>query len=205
MTTLSRVPPGHAGRLWLRRRLAVAERGFGLLQRKLQVLVREHGRLASEAERTAGEWAAACADADTWTLRAPLADGRRSLRARTSAAEVTVHWTDAMGIRYPSETACTLPDVPMALPCSAAVVVARDAARTALQAAVHHAAAREAERRVALELTGTRQRIRALEKRWIPLNTAIHAIDLALDEMERSDAVRLLRATDQRRRRRAKG
>jgi V/A-type H+-transporting ATPase subunit D len=197
MTTLSRVPPGRAGRLWLRRRLVVAERGLGLLQRKLQVLVREHRRLASEAERTAGEWAAACADADIWTLRVSLADGRRSLRARASPAEVTVHWTDAMGIRYPSEAACVPADALMALPCSAAVVAARDAARTALQTAVHHAVTREAERRVALEITGTRQRIRALEKRWIPrLNTAIHAIDLALDEMERSDAVRLLRATD---------
>jgi V/A-type H+/Na+-transporting ATPase subunit D len=102
-----------------------------------------------------------------------------------------------MGIRYPSEATFTPPDAPMALPCSAAVVAARAAARTALQAAIHHAVAREAERRVALEITTTRQRIRALEKRWIPrLNRAIHAVDPALDEMERSDAARLLRAAD---------
>jgi V/A-type H+/Na+-transporting ATPase subunit D len=32
------VPPGRAGKLWLTRRLQVARRGAGLLDRKLQIL-----------------------------------------------------------------------------------------------------------------------------------------------------------------------
>ncbi|MFB9839410.1 V-type ATP synthase subunit D, partial [Actinoallomurus acaciae] len=78
MTSLTRVPPGRAGRLWLHRRLIIAQRGVDLLQRKLRILVRDHHRLASEAERTGRDWAAACADADERGLRACLADGRRA-------------------------------------------------------------------------------------------------------------------------------
>ncbi|MFB9836007.1 V-type ATP synthase subunit D, partial [Actinoallomurus acaciae] len=75
----------------------------------------------------------------------------------------------------------------------------REAAGAALQTAVRHAAAREAERRVAREIAVTRQRIRALRDRWIPrLITAIEHIDLALDEAERSDTARLLRAGSRR-------
>ncbi|GAB3979447.1 hypothetical protein GCM10029978_074850 [Actinoallomurus acanthiterrae] len=195
MTTLSRIPPGRAGRLWLRRRLTTAERGLDLLQRKLRILTREHERLVLEAERATAEWTAACEEADAWLLRAALAGGRRSLRHAAEPADVTVHWTYAMGTGYPERATCALPALPPSLPCSAALVRARRACRTALETAVRHAAAQEAERVLAQEVTITRQRIRALEKRWIPrLATAIADIDLALEEMERSDAARLLRA-----------
>lgn len=197
MTSLARVPPGRAGRLWLHRRLVIAQRGVDLLQRKLRILVREHHRLVSDAERTGRDWAATCADADKWGLRACLADGRRALRP-ASPAEATVRWAETMGLRYPAGATCTLPqDSPPV--CSAALAGARDAAGAALQAAVRHAVAQEAERRVAREIAVTRQRIRALRDRWIPrLITAIEHIDLALDEAERSDTARLLRAGAQR-------
>ncbi|WP_329261034.1 hypothetical protein OG417_25530 [Actinoallomurus sp. NBC_01490] len=46
---------------------------------------------------------------------------------------------------------------------------------------------------MAQEIIVTRQRIRALQDRWIPLlTTAIEHIDLALNEAERSDTARLL-------------
>lgn len=195
MTSLSRLPPGRAGRLWLRRRLVTAERGHDLLQRKLRILTREHERLAREAERTNTEWAAACELADTWMLRAALAGGRRSFRPAADLADVTVHWRYSMGTGYPDHATCDLPSAPPSLPCSAALIEVRNACRAALQAAVHHAAAQEAERVLAREIATTRQRIRALEKRWIPrLTSAIAGIDLALEEMERFDAARLLRA-----------
>ncbi|WP_345470465.1 V-type ATP synthase subunit D [Actinoallomurus oryzae] len=193
MTSLARVPPGRAGRLWLRRRLAIAQRGVDLLQRKLRLLVRVHHRLVSEAERTGQEWTATCADADKWGLRACLADGRRALRP-ASPAEVTVRWAETMGLRYPAGATCTPPPDPPPV-CSAALDEARQAAEIAIQAAVRHAVAQEAEHRVAREISVTRQRIRALRDRWIPrLIAAIEHIDLALDEAERSDAARLLRA-----------
>jgi hypothetical protein len=79
-----------AGRLWLQRRLGIAERGLDLLERKLRILIREHERLASQAEQTGGEWAIACAGADAWTLRAsrrgPPRSAARLLRV-TSRSE----------------------------------------------------------------------------------------------------------------------
>lgn len=196
MTSLSRVPPGRAGRLWLRRRLDTAERGLDLLDRKLRILRKEHERLALVAERTNAEWTAACADADAWLLRASLAGGRRSLRPAAGLADVTVRWTHAMGTGYPEDASCRLPAAPPSLACSAALVRAREAYRIAIEAGVRHAAAHEAERILAREIAATRQRIRALKDRWIPrLTAAMAEIDLALDEMERSDAARLLRVT----------
>jgi V/A-type H+/Na+-transporting ATPase subunit D len=202
MTSLARVPPGRAGRLWLRRRLIIAQRGVDLLQRKLRILVRDHHRLVSDAERTGRDWAATCADADKWGLRACLADGRRALRP-ASPAQITVRWAETMGLRYPADATLVPPRDPSPV-CSAALAEAREAAGAALLAAVRHAVAQEAERRVAREITVTRQRIRALRDRWIPrLTTAIEHIDLALDEAERSDAARLLRAGSDRSRDRA--
>ncbi|HSO55578.1 MAG TPA: V-type ATPase, D subunit, partial [Actinomycetes bacterium] len=49
------VPPGRAGRLWLRGRLATAERGLDLLDRKLRILRREQERLRLLERRTAEE------------------------------------------------------------------------------------------------------------------------------------------------------
>ncbi|WP_329249005.1 V-type ATP synthase subunit D [Actinoallomurus sp. NBC_01490] len=193
MTTLARVPPGRAGRLWLRRRLKVARRGVDLLQRELRVLVREHHRLASVAERTAQTWTAACAEADMWALRACLADGRRVLRP-APPAHVTVRWEETMGLRFPVDATCTPAEDPTPMAASAALSETRKAAWTALQAAVDHAVAREAERRVSQQITVIRQRIRALQDRWIPrLTAALRQIDLAIEEAERADAARLLR------------
>ena len=194
MTTLARVPPGRAGRLWLQRRLAVARRGAELLQRKLRLLAMVQRRLAAEAERTGRAWETACAEAEAWGLRAALEGGRWSLRP-SPPAQVTVRWTETMGIRYPAGATCTPPAGPSPLACSAAFAEAREAAWVALRAAVAHAAAREAERRVAREAAVTRQRIRALQDRWIPrLTSAIKDIGLALEETERADTARLLRA-----------
>ncbi|MGI5229655.1 V-type ATP synthase subunit D [Actinoallomurus sp. CA-142502] len=194
MTILARVPPGRAGRLWLRRRLEVTRRGVDVLQRQLRILVREHDRLASVAERTRRAWESACADADMWALRACMADGRRALRP-SPPADVTVRWEETMGLRHPAAATCRPAGDPPPMACSAALAEARRAARTALQAAVDHAVAREAERRVARRIAVIRQRIRALEDRWLPrLTAAIKEIDLALEEAERADAARLRRA-----------
>ncbi|MCO5967796.1 V-type ATP synthase subunit D [Actinoallomurus soli] len=199
MTSSYRIPPGRAGRLWLRRRIDIAERGHDLLERKLRILHREHERLALRADRTEAEWTTACRRADTWLLRAALAGGRRSLCPAPGLADVTITWRQAMGTRYPEQAVCALPAFPDTPPCSAALVEARDACRAAVAAAARYAAARAAERVVAGEITATRRRVRALERRWIPrLTTGLSAVELALDEGERIDRARLLRASAQR-------
>jgi V/A-type H+-transporting ATPase subunit D len=60
---------------------------------------------------------------------------------------------------------------------------------------VRHAAATAAASTVDAEVTATRQRLRAIEDRWIPrLHAALAEVELALDELEHADGVRLRRA-----------
>ena len=55
MSTI-RVPPGRAGRLWLRARLDVAERGVSLLEQKVRILGDERRRLRALTEDTGRDW-----------------------------------------------------------------------------------------------------------------------------------------------------
>ncbi len=195
----TRIPPGRAGRMWLRHRLATARRGIDLLDRKLRILRQEQRRLTLRAERTGERWRAASREADTWALRACLLGGRRAVRLATTGeelAQVRVDWTDAMGAGYPDQVIVVPPSVrPDApLPGTAALIRAREAAQTALEAAVRHAAAREAARIVTAEMTATARRIRALRDRFVPrLERALADLELSIDETERTDGARVRR------------
>jgi V/A-type H+-transporting ATPase subunit D len=194
-----RVPPGRAGRLWLRGRLQIAERGLDLLDRKLRILRGEQERLALLTERTGHDWELACRQAETWLLRAALLGGQRALRlaAEGPPTQVTVAWRDTMGIRYPAEATCE-PTVDAAEPPLGGLAVdqARAAHREALAAGVRLAAATAALATIAEEIATTSQRLRAIQDRWIPrLRTALAELELALDETEQADAARLRRAT----------
>ena len=193
-----RTPPGRAGRLWLRGRLAVAQRGLDLLDRKLRILRREQERLELLARRTGDEWERACRQADTWLLRAALLRGQRSLRLASGGppAVVTIVWRDTMGIRYPAEATSDAPgqDAPSA-PGGAALQRAGAAHRAALAAAVQHAAASAALRTVEAEVAATSQRLRAIQDRWVPhLQVTLAQVELDLDELEHADAAQLRRA-----------
>lgn len=193
-----RVPPGRAGRLWLRGRLATAERGLDLLDRKLRILRRERERLDLLAGRTGEELERTCRDAETWLLRAGLLGGQHDLRLAGDGqlAEVGIAWRDTMGVHYPAEASVSLPEpVPPPPACTAALAPAAAAYRAALAAAVSHAAATAAARLVAGEVTATQQRRRGIEDRWIPrLRAALAELELSLDELEQSDNARLRRA-----------
>ena len=84
------LPPGRAGRMWLARRLAVAERGADLLEHKLRILVAEEQSFALLAERTQAEWEAAVRELDRWMLRAALLSGERGLRLASDGADAEV-------------------------------------------------------------------------------------------------------------------
>ncbi|NMH97775.1 V-type ATP synthase subunit D [Pseudonocardia acidicola] len=192
------VPPGRAGRLWLRRRLDTATRGVDLLERKLTALRDLHERAVREAERTGADWARLAATAQARQLQAVLAVGPRGIRVATTSAPaaVEVRWTTAMGVRYPSEVDCTIPDPGgAAVECSATVVAARAAHRDAVRAAAAHAAALAAERLLGAEVATTRQRVHALRHRWLPrLSEALRQRELELDEQERQERIGWRRA-----------
>ncbi len=195
MSTVRRVPPGRAGRLWLQHRLAVAQRGADLLDQKLRILRGERQRLALLTERTRAGWERASAEADAWLLRSGLLGGQRAtlLAGTGPPAEVRVSWRTSMGARYPDEAVCLLPDTDPAAPPpgNAALVFARDAHRRALEAAVTHAAAEAAARVVAAEEAATRRRLRAIEDRWVPrLRQSLAELQLGLEEQEHAEGLR---------------
>lgn len=195
MPNTGRVPPGRAGLLWLRHRLAIATRGVDLLQRKLAILSTEEQRLRLLTGHTAQQWEEDAARADRWLVRAALLGGQPTLRmaALRPTAEVTPTWTVVMGVRYPAEPDCRLPDRPSDAPPvgTAALVIAERAYREAVPAALRHAAATAALRCVEVEVATTRQRVRALEQHWIPrLQAALALARLQMEELEHSDTVR---------------
>jgi V/A-type H+/Na+-transporting ATPase subunit D len=186
------VPPGRAGRIWLVRRLATARRGADLLDRKLRILQIELARLQAAAAQTAADWDQCQADAQTWLLRAALLGGERAIRLAGDGqtADVRVSYVTTMGIRHPETAACTIP--PTATWDSPVVASARQAHRTALEAAARHAAATAAVRLVDDEVRATRYRLRAVQDRWIPrLEQALAEVTFTIEELERADAARL--------------
>jgi vacuolar-type H+-ATPase subunit D/Vma8 len=196
MTTLRGLPPGRSGRVWLSRRLDVAERGAGLLETKLRILAAEEQRFALLVERTQREWRAAVQDADLWMSRARVISGQRGVRFATPAdrSDVSYGWETTMGVSYPSGASLRLPQpaADAATPDSSALLLAREAYQRALAVGAEHAAASAALESVRTEVSTTRRRLRALQKRWTPrLEGAQRALAEALEEAEREDGVRM--------------
>jgi len=194
--TVRGLPPGRAGRVWLTRRLDVAERGAGLLETKLRILAAEEQRFALLAERTEREWTKAVGDADRWMARARVISGQRGIRFATPAsrADVAVRWATTMGVSYPSGATVRLPapEPDEATPDSSALVLARHSYQRALRLGAEHAAASAALEAVREEVSTTRRRLRALQKRWTPrLQQAQRVLAEALEEAEREDGVRM--------------
>ncbi|WP_225728972.1 MULTISPECIES: V-type ATP synthase subunit D [unclassified Nocardia] len=191
MTAL-RIPPGRAGRLWLRERLALAGDALSLLERKQAVLAHELTRLRSRQQETGRAWTAATATARTWRLRAAMLGGERALdlAAPAAPAELTVHYATLAGVRYPTDIDCPVPQG-SSITMSSAAVHARAAHATALSAAAAHAAASAAVDAVQSELTATRIRAQALRHRRIPdLRSALATLEFTLAERERAELPR---------------
>ncbi|MGZ4184379.1 MAG: V-type ATP synthase subunit D [Solirubrobacteraceae bacterium] len=194
-----RIPPGRAGRTWLLRRLDVAHRGAQLLDRKRQVLLAEQLRVRAEAEQARHDWNDAAAEVETWTARAGIVDGavRLELLARhvQDRASLELSWRNLMGAQLPRAEAVDVPEPPdlSALGASSAAVLLARACSDAARAAARYAVARRAEAELSVELGRAARRLRALRDRWIPQHEqALVALDLALDEAQREQAIRVL-------------
>jgi V/A-type H+-transporting ATPase subunit D len=192
-----RVPPGRAGRAWLRERLTLAERGLELLQNKLIILDRELAHVQQDRQEARAEWSTRCSEARTWYERAALLGGQRAIALATPgvAADIRVDWSTTAGIRHPSSVKCALPQSDtVSVAGSAAVVEAQRAHAAAILAAAHHAVVEAAFRRLATEMHTTRMRARGLSRRRIPeLRDALNRVDLTLEEQERTEVTQLTR------------
>ncbi|ADD43128.1 V-type ATP synthase subunit D [Stackebrandtia nassauensis] len=187
-----RVPPGRAGRQWLRHRVDTARNAAELLKRKLLILEQRHHHLWTRARECRESWELAARQARQWVDRAVLTGGLRGLRlsAPRESAEVTLTWDTVMGTRYPVATSCAPPRTPPGATVLTGAVwtEANVAHRRALEAAVDCAAAAEALRIVELEIATTRRRVRALDHRWIPgLEATLSELDASLEELERAE------------------
>lgn len=193
-----RIPPGRAGRTWLLARLEVAHRGAELLDRKRQVLLGEQARVRADAEQARRDWAQAADQVETWTSRAGIVDGpgRLDLLARHAQdrASLEVSWLNFMGARMPRADAIDVPEPPAvsALGGSSAAALLARACCEATRAAARYAIAERAESELSAELGRATRRLRALRERWIPQHErALAALDLALDESQREQAIRV--------------
>jgi vacuolar-type H+-ATPase subunit D/Vma8 len=180
------------------RRLQTARHGAELLDRKQRIMANELKRVQQQAGRLRQEWEDHAREAAVWLQRAAALDGRGRIEAAapTKPAEVEVQWGAAMGVAYPEDALCEPPIAPPA-GGSSALSYAAVAHRSALTAAVRHAAVQRAVLLVSAELAATRTRQRAVEKRWVPrLEGQLLAIRRQLDEQELEEGLRLRWAAD---------
>ncbi len=191
-----RIPPGRAGRLWLRERLAAACSAADLLDHKRRELESELTRIERILGQRRTAWHEAMAVARRWLERIDLTAGDRALRMAAALeptrAEVELEWRQIMGVHYPTDFRLSLPAAPTvgSLDGGAAVTVALTAYRTAVHAAVAHAVARTAHERMQAELERTIRRLRALKLRAIPAHReALATLELQLDERDREEGV----------------
>lgn len=198
MALLARVPAGRSGRMWLRSRVAVAERGRDQIDRKLRILIPEQERLHTQERLCREAWVSACVDAAGWLERATVLSGQDGVRYATapSRAQITIDWVSSMGLSYPAGARLVRPaEPPAGVARNAAVRPAAGAFETALLAAARAAAAARAVRLIDAEVASARRQLRALDKRWLPaLREALAALELALEQVEQDDGARLRRA-----------
>jgi V/A-type H+/Na+-transporting ATPase subunit D len=191
-----RIPPGRAGRLWLRDRISAARGAADLLDRKRRELETELHRMGTIAQRRERDWRAKGAEAEQWLDRVDDTGGDRALRVAAALepdpSEVRLDWQRVMGVHYPTDFHLTLPPTPTvaSLDGGAALEFAIEAYKAAVTAAVAHAVARTAEERIRTDLDRTIRRLRALRLRAIPAHDeALRALEVRLDEKDREEAV----------------
>lgn len=191
-----RIPPGRAGRLWLRERLGSARNAANLLDHKRRELEGELHRMETILRHRTGSWEEAVATAQRWLHRVDIVNGGRALRIAAALqpgqAAVELEWGQVMGVRYPTDFTMTPPLAPdvVSLDGGAALAFALDAYRRAADAAVAHAVARMAHDRIRADLAQTVRRLRALELRTIPAHEeALRSLELRLDEKDREEMV----------------
>jgi V/A-type H+-transporting ATPase subunit D len=193
-----RVPPGRAGQVWLRRRLATARHGIDILSRKQRLLADERDRRLPQAAIARAAWVEACTEAERWCSRS-LRVGHRNQIALISAqiqaaATVSVDWHNVMAVAIPGEATCEFPDFGLAGASggSSATDLAVVALAEAVSKAAEHAAIQRALTNIDAELLQTRRRLRLLERRRVPqLEQALHASRERLEQSEREDILRL--------------
>lgn len=184
---------GRAGRVRLERRLQTARNGAALLDRKQRILADELDRLQLHADAVGQEWKDRAQEALTWLRRTAALDGQTLIdqAAPTDPAEIEISWGGAMGVTYPEDAHCHLPD-PRLAGGTSALSYAANCHRAALSAAVKQAAVERATLMLSTELSATHTRKRAVENRWIPqLEDELTALRRKIEDQELEESLRV--------------
>jgi vacuolar-type H+-ATPase subunit D/Vma8 len=184
-----------AGRRAIIARLELAQHATSLLQSKEEVLQRERSRLAGHEGRSRSDWIRLCNEASEQLLRARVLGASDELTALIvrgpNPASVQADWQDSMGITYPGDVSCT-PGAQFGVTGTAALLPVMIAYRAALIAGTQHAGTATALERLDRELESSRRRRRAIGDHLVPrISAELHQLDLALDEQDREEAVRI--------------
>ena len=194
-TGIRGVPPGRAGRVWLRRRLTAARRGRDQLDRKLRILLSERRRLRVLLDGQRHDWSDAWRQAQTWLLRAALLGGEDSIRVAGARERpsASIQWETVMGVLYPVSISVQRGgDEPDRVWGNAALAPAQLALWRAVETGGRVAVTEEAIRRLEAEISLTRRRLRALDQRWLPrLGDALHDLELTLEQAEQEEGIRV--------------
>jgi len=193
-----RVPPGRAGQVWLRRRLATARRGVDILSRKQRLLADERERRLPLAAAARAAWIQACTEAQRWSERSLRLGHRQQIALVVaelgSPATVSVAWHNVMAVSIPQTPECRFPDLRAAgaVGGSSATDQAISALANAVVKAAEHAVIQRALVNIDRELLQTRRRLRLLERRRLPqLEQALAMSQERLEQSEREDTLRL--------------
>jgi V/A-type H+/Na+-transporting ATPase subunit D len=198
MTARSRSSPsGRAARLWLRRRIDLAESAADRLDQKLRALRAEHAEALRRLTETGAAWEAACEDADRWWMRTALlsADHDASWTWLRADADVDLTRTSRLGVSRPDpRSAVGFTEEARGVLPTAAGHEATTGYRQAVTAALAHGVARAAVAALEREIALTQRRLRGVRERWLPrLRAELDQVESMLDEQDRADGVRLQR------------
>lgn len=192
------VPPGRAGRVWLRRRVLTAQRGRDQLDRKLRILMPERRRLRDLLDGNRHDWSVAWREADSWLLRAAELGGEDCIRVASShqPAMISIQRGMSMGVVYPVSASIVRGQAePQRLWGNSALAPAQEAVWRTVEAGARLAVTEESLRCLDREISLTRRRLRALDQRWLPrLSDALHDLELALEQEEQEEGIRVRHA-----------
>ncbi|MGA7206229.1 MAG: V-type ATP synthase subunit D [Specibacter sp.] len=189
---------GRAAKVQLEHRLETARHGARLLDRKQHLLADQLEQLQRREGMAREEWQGRARDAALWLGRSSALDGsaRIAAAAPLETATAAFRWGNAMGVRYPEDPQCRLPELPAA-GGSSALTFAAEVHQSALLAGIRDGVLQRSQQLLAAELAATRTRQRAVERRWIPrLETELQAIRRQLDAQELEESLRLRWAAD---------
>ncbi len=189
---MAQLSPTRMNLITLKKRIAVARKGYSILKRKREVLVIEFLKLLKESGESRSMLNNLMHQSYTMVTTASTYVGDYELEdiayQMKEAEPVTIHVKNIMGVRIPEISRTqSKPDLAYAmLPSSLAVDDINDTFSRATEAIIDVAQREQGLRRLVLEIDRTKRRVNALDYRVIPgMARQSQYIRMRLEELDR--------------------